>query len=221
MSLTRMINSSFFLAVLLLLTGCDSGAREIGGVVGKFCVPRAYRVGELWWVDANPAVDSLGFSFHGCSFARLGPDDPCELPREVVGADVEPRFLNDHVYWRSMKGSASLLGLESPAAVFERLDGGRTIVASVVDADNDWRVFAREASVGSDVRGLVDSDALLLRCGRETGISKVKYACTRYYRGPRYSVRYGFNSNERVPLAEMEKFDEALVRVIDGWQCDR
>jgi hypothetical protein len=170
MSLIRMINSSFFLAVLLLLTGCDSGAREIGGVVGKFCVPRAYRVGELWWVDANPAVDSLGFSFHGCSFARLGPDDPCELPREVVGADVEPRFLNDHVYWRSMKGSASLLGLESPAAVFERLDGGRTIVASVVDADNDWRVFAREASVGSDVRGLVDSDALLLRCGRETGI---------------------------------------------------
>lgn len=208
-------------AASFLIGSCgDGNARTVGGVSGKFCVPPEYRVSNYWWVEGKFASASLGFSFHGCKFSRLSGSSSCQLPSEVRGGSVEPRELNNHVKWVDLKSSVALSVLATPeSSRHELLDGGRLLIASAPAGDY-WYVFERSQAGRLQQSGLNDDDTLLFSCS-PSGKSNQPFECDRYFRGARYSLRYEFDSAERVPVKMTTELDELLVKTIDGWQCDR
>jgi hypothetical protein len=209
------------IAAIILIASCsDSGARTVGGIDEKFCVPAEYRISNYWWIQGNFSPESKGFSFHGCRFSRLVGDRPCELPYAVRGGSVEQRDLNNHIEWAVLKSSVTLSSLATDSAKLELRDRGSVIVASAPSTRELWFVFERDLVARPEGLMLADKDKLLVTCG-PSGRSQHVFECDRYVRNERYALRYHFDSSERVPLETVRELDRKLIETIDGWQCGK
>jgi hypothetical protein len=216
------VRSALVFAAALHLSACNNDRQSVGGVDGEYCVPPQYLSSDYWWIEENPEIDSQGFSFLGCELAGIRTSEFCDVPRSVVSVDVEPKFLNDHVKWRVLRKSVALSDLSPPTTVvFEETKEGRMIVVTTSRPDPVWYVFSQAEDRKDQGPVLADEDSLLINCTRETGISKLKYICTRYHRNPHYSVRYRFNTDEEIPILELRRLDAELDRTVDSWKCEK
>lgn len=221
MPIKRSLALVLTLCSFMLQTSCtQDGSEVIGGVDGKFCVPAAYRVPAYWWIDGDSKEAERGFAFVGCRRASLHPGERCDIPSPVVSSSAEPRTLNDHIRWRTLKESADLGKLSESELVHTQWEGTSIVVASASIAGTDgWYLFSRSDSTPAATSRLVDEDQLVLGCETDRSHNKQKYRCRRYFRGSSYAIRYEFLTDDRIPLSEMGRLDHSLIRLIDSWQC--
>ena len=131
MPMKRSLALVLTLCSFMLQTSCtQDGSEAIGGVDGEFCVPAAYRVPAYWWIDGKNMEAERGFAFVGCRRASLHPGEHCDIPSSVITSSAEPRTLNDHIRWRTLKGSADLGKLSESELVHAQWEGKRIAVAS-------------------------------------------------------------------------------------------
>lgn len=217
-------------AVMLALIGCASGQEAAIDGVGKFCIPADQVVHDVPWVPTDAPGTPKAFAFAGCwKVSGVSPKN-CPMPSSVRGGVISTLNAFGDVTWSELgRVHGSIYGrlAAAPDTSYEVLDDGRTLVVQNKRLWDQWFIW-RKARPGMAQTGsyLDGEDILTASCevvkvnAPAKATKRDMISCQRSVNVHGYSLRYTFESSERVPR-HTDALDASITAVIDGWRCSK
>jgi len=215
-------------AGMLLLAGCSRAYEvyQVGGVGGKFCVPKAHVVPRIPWIPAS-VPEGKDFAFSGCWRNDQAHQSDCPLPSSVQGGVVGPLFNFRKEVWKDLHADSYYKTVVTqPGSSLKVEDEGSVVTVS---NKHDWRwyVWHKAAPLANGGEpGLESDDVLLATCQMNKvllpGKNQKRNAifCRRQVAGKNYALDYSFESKERIPH-NVEALDAQIFAQVDRWRCKK
>ena len=214
---------------LLMATACSaSESHFLEGVSSNFCVPAGSSVANVPWVPDNKPGTPEGFAFAGCWRASGRAEVDCQMPRSILGGNVQPRSTFRSEKWQDLSvGTLYKRVALSPNVEIKSVANGTMVVVQDQKIWRDWFVWLKATPLTEGATPhLEDGDVLLVGCHSENVATtsaadkRQTVMCQRSVLASDYALEYSFESEKRLPL-DVKALDAAVMSTLDHWRCKR
>lgn len=214
---------------LLVATVCSASENHfLEGASSNFCVPTGNSVADVPWIPDSKPGTANGFAFAGCWKASGHAEVDCQMPRSILGGNVQPRSTFRSEKWRDL-GAGTLYKQValSPNVEIKSVANGTMVVVQDQKLWRDWFVWMKAKPLTDGAAPhLEDDDVLLVGCHSENVATtsaadkRETVMCQRSVLASDYALEYSFESDKRLPL-DVKALDAAVISTLDHWRCKR
>lgn len=222
----KMIGRTLFFSIFLAACAEEVGVdvHMIDGAQGKFCLPQEYAVPDIYWIPEDPPGAPKEFAFVACWSPDPSVEFLCGFPPEIHGGVVGPKSNFRGWLWQDFDDATWIKQLSTKSqTIIDVTSDGQIVVVENKQRDWNWYVWKKNTGIDIEKPFLTDDDELLAICENQNVMvprkgDRLAISCDRRVRGKDYSLKYSFESRQRVPK-NLEELDKKVMEKIESWRC--